>query len=457
MDLTQLNARLEEIRNETRTMADLIAKENREFTDEEQKRFDGLFDEAGKIEKKIETEERVAKLEAKRTADNLRSSTLGAGNAPRVQTQSRTAEPDAEETRALVLNAWMVRNNPRPRSLTAREVEACSRSGVNPNEELVFELRSAYDLRAMRREGWDGGYGRSYMGAERRALSAEFGATGGFATVPESMRAAIEVNMLHYGSILQACDIIRTPTGESMTWPTVDDTSNTGYQIGENVQVTSTAQPSFGSVRLDVYDYSSGAVLVPYRLTRDTPFDLASLVGSLLGERLGRIQNTKGTTGTGSATPYGIVNRAAAGVTTASSTAIAWDEVTDLIHSIDVAYRPGSAFMFHDNTYKALRKLKDGMGRPLWADGPNSTPPADLQGYPYFINNDMASSIATGAITMIFGQLKAHKIRQVNQVRLKRLEERYADYDQTGFMAFMSFGSNLVSAGTAPVKKLAQL
>ena len=127
-----------------------------------------------------------------------------------------------------------------------------------------------------------------------------------------------------------------------------------------------------------------------------------------------------------------------------------------MIHSVDPAYRQGAAWMFHDNIMLHLRKLLDGIGRPLWADGPNGTLPPTLKGYPYFINQDMQSSVATGTKTVLFGQLSKYKIRQVNNVRFFRLTERYRDNDQDGFGAFIESDGNLLTAGTAPVKHLLQ-
>jgi HK97 family phage major capsid protein len=69
----------------------------------------------------------------------------------------------------------------------------------------------------------------------------------------------------------------------------------------------------------------------------------------------------------------------------------------------------------------------------------------------------MASSIATGAITVLFGQLNQYKVRQVGQIILRRLDERFADTNQTGFLAIMRGDGNLLDAGDHPIKKMAQL
>ena len=112
--------------------------------------------------------------------------------------------------------------------------------------------------------------------------------------------------------------------------------------------------------------------------------------------------------------------------------------------------------MFHDGVYEYLRKLKDGVGRPLWAEGPNSTPPPTLMGYPYFINQDMQSSVATGTKTMIFGRLSDYKIRQVNEIRMYRLIERNRENDQDTFLAFIRAHGNLLTSSTVRVRHMLQ-
>jgi hypothetical protein len=44
----------------------------------------------------------------------------------------------------------------------------------------------------------------------------------------------------------------------------------------------------------------------------------------------------------------------------------------------------------------------------------------------------------------------------VSDVRLVRMDERYADYDQVGFTAFLRSDGDLLDAGTHPVYYMTQ-
>src|SRR3546814_3150403 len=71
------------------------------------------------------------------------------------------------------------------------------------------------------------------------------------------------------------------------------------------------------------------------------------------------------------------------GKTTAAVAAFTFDELMDLVHSIDPAYRAASTcrFMFNDSTLLSMRKLKDGDGNYLWqpADGRTGAPATVLR------------------------------------------------------------------------------
>jgi HK97 family phage major capsid protein len=76
-------------------------------------------------------------------------------------------------------------------------------------------------------------------------------------------------------------------------------------------------------------------------------------------------------------------------------------------------------------------------------------------GYPYVINQSMASP-GSSAKKVIFGQFSKYMIRDVRDITLIRLNERYADYHQVGFLAFARADGDLLDAGTHPVKYMAQ-
>lgn len=439
-----LREKLPPLSAEIKRLADLANDENRDFSAEENEKWELINKDYNLTLASAERQERVesvtATLEAPVERQEERRQPGREDTSGERETKEERVTGPTDEDRSLALQAWCVRQLDEGCSLQERQLEAARRCGVNPNaREYHVDLR--------------GGNYRKLQG-EYRALSALNDTAGGY-TVPEGFVNNLEMAMLAFGGMRQVADVMRTSSGEELHWPTTNDTGNTGAIIAESAAV-SEQDVTFGEVIFRAYKYTSKLVRVPVELMQDSAFDLASVLGQMLGERIGRITNTHFTTGTGAAQPKGIVTAAAAGVTATSATAITADDIFGLVHSLDPAYRsgPGVGFMMHDTILLAVRKLKDGNGQYLWQPGLQAREPDTILGYPVTINQDMASSIASAAITMLFGLFSKYKIRDVAGLRLRRLVERYADQDQEGFVAFSRHDGNLLDAGGSPVRKM---
>ncbi len=287
---------------------------------------------------------------------------------------------------------------------------------------------------------------RASVSPEMRAQAAGTDAAGGY-TVPEGFQVEIIKSMQMYGPMLDPGITRQLPTdsGNPLPWPTMDDTANKGALLGENTQAGE-QDVTFGQKQLDAYTYTSKIVRVSLQLLQDSAFDMNRLIRDVFGERIGRIGNEHLTVGTGSSQPNGIVTASANGNTTSGTSAVTWEEVMDLYHSVDPAYRnmPNTRFMFHDNTLKALRKIKDNDGRFIWQPADVRTgAPATILEEPYSINQDMPQ-LGTGNKFMVYGDFARYVVRLVRDFTMLRLTERYADYLQVGFIGFSRLDGELV-------------
>ena len=311
----------------------------------------------------------------------------------------------------------------------------------------------------------------------RNTMSTTTGSEGGY-TVPSLISQRLIDYMKAYGAMRKVATPLRTSDGKPLSFPASDGTSETGEIIGQNTTATA-ADASFATVTLNVFKFSSKIVAVPFELLQDSVIDIEAFVRRRLGQRLGRIQNTKFTVGAGTTEPDGIVARAASGKvgTTGQTLTIIYDDLVDLVHSVDPAYRDAAncAFMTNDTLLKVLRKLKDTAGRPIWTpsydggirigQGPRTTPEVAnaqdtamggydaqsspvifdyLLGFPLWVNNDMAVP-AANAKSMIFGDFSQYYIRDAMDVTMFRFEDSaYAKLGQVAFLAWMRAGGNLV-------------
>lgn len=281
------------------------------------------------------------------------------------------------------------------------------------------------------------------------------GAAGGFTVAPEFRDKLVETQKW-YGPMLQEAEVIYTDTGANLQWPTNDNTASVGAILAENTQVTE-QDVAFGTAALDAYMYTSKLVRVSYQLLQDSAFDINAWLPKKLGQRLGRILNQHFTTGTGTNQPDGIVTSATVGVTGTGSFAttggISFDNIIDLMESMDPAYGEGDGlkFMGHQSVRKALRKVKDGQGRYIWEPSVQAGAPSQVQGYAFVLNNDMPT-LAASSKSLLFGNIRdAYVIRVVRGIQTLRLQERYADYLQVGFLAFERADGTMQDAGAVRV------
>lgn len=369
-------------------------------------RFDSVMADAEKIEARIQREERLLAAEAALEA--------------RVEARAdrgRVSRGDAEKAVNLE--------------------DASFRSWLRGGMPALTEEQRNYVLTAQ---------------AEARAQSIGTPAEGGY-LVPEGFRAVLEQSLKAHGGVRLAATVLKTASGNPLPMPTVDDTNNSGAIIAENAQV-SEQDVAFGQVVLGAHMYSSKMIRVSNQLLQDSAFDLPAYLADALGTRLARITNSHFTVGTGTAQPKGIVTAATSGVVGAAGTAtsVTYDNLIDLIHSVDPAYRANARFMFSDSTLRTIRKLKDGQGLPLWQPAMVAGEPDRILGYSYIVNNDMPS-MAANAKSIVFGDLSKYIVRDVLGVQVVTLSERFADYGQRAFLAFSRHDGNAIN--TAAIKYFA--
>lgn len=275
--------------------------------------------------------------------------------------------------------------------------------------------------------------------SEVRAQGTTSDTAGGY-LVPEGFRDTMTETMKAFGGLLNLCTVITTTTGNDLPWPTNDDTGNEGALLAENSQVTE-QDVTLGQRQMKAHTYTSKLVRVSLQLLQDSVFDLNTWLPRKLGERIGRAVAGHLATGTGIDQPEGITTNITVGKTgaTGQTTSIIYDDLVDLEHSVDLAYRAGARYMMHDGTLKVIRKLKDADNRPLWVPVPAPGFPATINGFAYSVDNKMPEPGASRK-TIVFGDIAAGYIaRQVLGVQVMRLTERYADYLQVGFLGFARY------------------
>ncbi len=330
--------------------------------------------------------------------------------------------------------------------------------GIPVSGEGRVELRDSDQTNSM----WGNVTGQTYSGT--------YGTQGGI-FVPASFMYDVDVATKYFAPLMSdgVCRVIETATGAVLPYPTANDTSNQAAVLADATQDSEQSVP-IGVVNFGAFKYTSRIVRVSLELLQDSAFNLEDFLKQQFAIRFGRGYEAAFTTGAGGSTaPTGILTAViASGVTpvvgaganandgtSSAPTSIGTNDLIALEHSVDPTYRRGAKFMLADSTLKVVKQLLDKYGRPIWVPGLASNAPDQILGYGYTINQSLPS-VGASKNTTLFGDMSKFIIRKVRDMSVLRLDERYADYGQVGFIAFSRVDSNLIDAGTHPLNYLQQ-
>jgi HK97 family phage major capsid protein len=417
MNLTEMQDKRGQLVTEARSALDEIKTNTDEARSAElETRHDTIMGELDKLDANIAREQRVAKLEkeAAEAREQRRPDQSGEG-------RGADAGEKVEYRDAFV---------------------ALARVGFNPAE-LSDEHRAALKAGV----------------TEFRAQTVGTNSAGGY-TVPTDLAAQVDKTMKMWGPMYDEaiCTVLNTASGNPIDFPTVDDTASTIGQHTEAAAMTDDGSKdvALSKMTLNAFAYDTSWIQVSMELLQDSNINIESFIGELLGERIARRVNTELTTGDGTGDPNGIVVASAAGKTAASTTAFTADEVIDLLHSVDPAYRasPKCRFMLHDSVLAAVRKLKDGNGQYIWSMGDiRSAQPGSLLGQPYSVNQAMSSAFTTAQKLILFGDFSKYYVRKVGAPVIGVRREYY--WPNIGLAGIVRLDGDLIQTSAVKHLKLA--
>lgn len=388
-------------------------------------RHDAIMAELDKLDKQIKREENVAAAE--RAMEERQRQQRPLGENIEVPGQDRDGADDSERR-----SAEQVQNEYRD-AFFAMLREGGDVSGLTPEQRTL--LRAGF--------------------VESRTQTAGTPSAGGY-TVPTTLAGRIVEVMKDWGPMYDPgiTDEMVTSSGNPFDIPTNNDTANLAAALAEGADLTddNSGDLVFGEVSLAAFVYATPWLKLSFELLQDSAFNLEEFVARKLGERLGRLANKELTVGDGAGDPNGIVTASTLGKTAAAGAAIAADELIDLQHSVNAAYRrsPFCRWMFADTTLAAIRKLKDGQGNYLWQMGDVRVGAPDLiLGKPYSVNDDVPA-IALNAKPVLFGDFSRYVVRKVGSPLIGTVRERF--WPKVGMAGLIRFDGDLVD--TSAVKHL---
>jgi HK97 family phage major capsid protein len=305
---------------------------------------------------------------------------------------------------------------------------------------------------------------------DANAIYTDAGASNAGYLVPQGFWHNLQIALKQYGGLLNVARIVETSTGNPMPWPTTDPTNIVGSYVGNQGTQLGFQDYVFGQGMMHAWTITSNVALASLEAINDSAFDVEEFVRERIGESIGRFVASELHSGTGSSALLGIKTALVArGIVagpsgglyqaTATSTVhvlgdggtakaklanglVGWEDIQGMIAKVDPAYRASGrcVFVCNDNTLWKIRSITDQYGHPLWQPNVQVGGMDNVHGYKVLIDQN-AGDISTTASTaggLYFGDFQtAMVVRQVNQAGVMRLDERYADYLQVGFLGFV--------------------
>lgn len=253
---------------------------------------------------------------------------------------------------------------------------------------------------------------------------------GGY-LVPEEFNDTLIQALEENNVMRQLCRVITTTNDRLIPIVTAHGTA---AWTAEEAAATESDE-TFGQTSISAYK-ATRLIKVSNELLADSAFDIASYLASEFGRSFGVLEEAAFISGDGTNKPTGLL-AATGGVssagTTASATAITFDELADLYYSIKTPYRANGAFLAADSTVKALRKIKDTNGQYIWQPSVTMGTPDMLYGRPVYTSPSMPA-LAASAKSIVFGDFNYYWIADRGIRTFSRLNELYAVTGQVGFL-----------------------
>ena len=293
-------------------------------------------------------------------------------------------------------------------------------------------------------------------------------ASAGGVLVPVGFHSQVVDALKDYGPLFRLGTVIQTERGNSLPFPSVNDTSISGEMVPEGSQVTIQDPASYSQNVLGAFKFSSRMVRVSIEFLQDQGVDFPNWLAKQFAIRINRAASQKFTTGVGTTEPFGVVMQAtSAGVAVGASSndgnstepnTLGTDDVATLLGSLDPQYQASARFLVNNSTLVTLRKTKDKQGRPVYPDltagGENRILNRPVEVSPFIDTlQTLASSPTVTRKPILCGDFSKYTIRTVTPT-LWRLSERFSDSGQVAFLMFMRMDAALIDGGGNSVQYL---
>ena len=288
-------------------------------------------------------------------------------------------------------------------------------------------------------------------GLEERAGELNLTMANNGAIVPTSIANKIIKKVKDISPILSRATVYYM-TGE-LKVPVYGASSGHDVKVAYSDDFTELTADAGKFTSVDLKGYLVGALtLIGRKLKTNTMFNVADFIVNYMAEEIAAFLEGELLNGTTSKMEGALSTTNEK--TAAAAAAITADELIDLQAQVKQAFQSEACWIMHPETFTAVKKLKDGQSRYLLQDDFSGEFPYRLLGKPVFVSDNMPK-IATGAKTVLYGDMSGLSVKIAEQLEIEVLREKYATQHAIGVVAWMEVDSKVTDSQRMAVLKMA--
>ena len=295
-------------------------------------------------------------------------------------------------------------------------------------------------------------FGRHLRGRQlvHNVLSEGVPGDGGY-LVPTEFERQLITDLAEENVIRRLAKVITTNNERKIP---ISATHSVATWTAENAAYTE-SNPTFTQKSLDAYKLTDLA-RVSVELLQDAAFSVEDYLIAEYARAFGIAEEEAFCVGNGTGKPTGIftANGGTVGVTSASNSAIAGDDLISLVYALKSPYRRNAAFLMNDATVSMIRKLTDQNKAYLWQPSLQAGQPDRLLGYPLY-TSPYVPTFAADALVVAFGDFQTgYWIGDRMNRTVQRLNELYATNGQVGYIATERVDGKVIMAEAIQLLKI---
>lgn len=285
-------------------------------------------------------------------------------------------------------------------------------------------------------------------GLEERAGELNLTMANNGAIVPTSIANKIIKKVKDISPILSRATVYYM-TGE-LKVPVYGASSGHDVKVAYSDDFTELTADAGKFTSVDLKGYLVGALtLIGRKLKTNAMFNVTDFIVNYMAEEIAAFLEGELLNGTTSK-----MEGALSTTNEKTAAAITADELIDLQAQVKQAFQSEACWIMHPETFTAVKKLKDGQSRYLLQDDFSGEFPYRLLGKPVFVSDNMPK-IATGAKTVLYGDMSGLSVKIAEQLEIEVLREKYATQHAIGVVAWMEVDSKVTDSQRMAVLKMA--